>query len=61
MEKYLTFKQLVVLLSKVRCKEDLNAFCFQVDMSYQYGKITYEDSETFYAIVNRVVKREFID
>ena len=61
MEKYLTFKQLVVLLSTVRCKEDLQNFCFQVDMSYQHDKISYKDNDTLYYIVNNVVKREFID
>lgn len=61
MERVLTFKQLVVLLSKVRCKEDLNNFCFQVDMSYQHEKISYKDNDTLYYIANNVVKREFID
>ena len=61
MEKYLTFKQLVVLLSTVRCKEDLRNFCFQVDMSYLHDKISYKDNDTLYYIVNNVVKREFID
>ena len=61
MEKYLTFKQLVVLLSTVRSKEDLNDFCCQVDMSYEHEKISYKDNDTLYYIVNNVVKREFID
>ena len=61
MEKCLTFKQLVVLLSKVRCKEDLENFCYQVDMSYQHDRISYKDNDTLYYIVNNVVKREFID
>lgn len=61
MEKVLTFKQLVVLLSTVRSKKDLENFCFQVDMSYQHGRISYKDNDTLYYIVNNVVKREFID
>lgn len=60
MTNYKTFKQLVVELSNVRTKEDLYTFCGNVDMSYQHGKITYQDNETLYRIVNNVVKREFI-
>ena len=40
MTNYKTFKQLVVELSNVKTKEDLNKFCFQIDMSYQHGKIS---------------------
>lgn len=61
MTNYKTFKQLVVELSNVRTKEDLYQFCCDVDMSYQHDKITYQDNETLYRIVNNVVKREFID
>ena len=61
MTQYKTFKQLVVELSNVKTKEDLYTFCFDIDMSYQHGKITYQDNETLYRIVNNVVKREFID
>ena len=61
MEKYLTYKQIINQLAEVRTKEDLQALCFAVDMSYQHEKITYKDQETFYNIVNYVVKREFID
>lgn len=56
MTNYKTFKQLVVELSNVRTKEDLNPICFQIDMSYQHGKITYQDNETLYRIVNNVSK-----
>ena len=56
MTNYKTFKQLVEELSNVRTKEDLNRFCFQIDMSYQHGKITYKDNETLYRIVNNVSK-----
>lgn len=56
MTEYKTFKQLVVELSNVRTKEDLYMFCSNVDMSYQHDKITYQDSETFYRIVNHVGK-----
>lgn len=56
MTNYKTFKQLVVELSNVRTKEDLNAFCADVDMSYQHDKITYQDNETLYRIVNHVSK-----
>lgn len=56
MTNYKTFKQLVVELSNVRTKEDLNRFCFQIDMSYQHDKITYQDNETLYRIVNNVSK-----
>ena len=56
MTNYKTFKQLVYELSNVRTKEDLNRFCFQIDMSYQHDKITYQDNETLYRIVNNVSK-----
>ena len=52
MTNYKSFKQLVVELSNVKTKEDLNRFCFQIDMSYQHGKITFQDNETLYRIVN---------
>ena len=58
MTNYKTFKQLVVELSNVRTKEDLNAFCFDIDMSYQHDKITYQDNETLYDIVRYVVAKE---
>ena len=61
MANYKTFKQLVVELSQVKSKDDLYNFCFNVDMSYQHNKITYQDNETLYTIVNKVVKREFVD
>ena len=61
MANYKTFKQLVQQLATIRTKEDLYKFCFDVDMSYQHDKITYNDNETFYAIVNNVVKRDLID
>lgn len=61
MEKYLTYKQVFSQLAEVRTKEELQALCFAVDMSYQHEKITYKDLETFFNIVNRVVKRELID
>ena len=56
MTNYKTFKQLVEELSNVKTKEDLNRFCFQIDMSYQHGKITFQDNETLYRIVNNVSK-----
>ena len=56
MTNYKTFKQLVVELSNVRTKEDLSRFCSDVDMSYQHDKITYQDNETLYRIVNNVSK-----
>ena len=58
---YKTFKQLITDLAKVRSKDDLDRFMFDVDMSYQHGKITYKDNEIIYEIINNVVKREFID
>lgn len=58
MTNYKTFKQLVVELSNVRSKEDLNRFCFDIDMSYQHGKITYQDNETLYDIVRYVAADE---
>lgn len=58
---YKTFKQLITDLAKVRSKDDLNRFMFDVDMSYQHDKITYKDNEVIYEIINNVVKREFID
>lgn len=57
---YKTFKQLVVELSNVKTQEDCFKFCHDVDMSYQHDKITYQDNETLYRIVNNVVKRELI-
>lgn len=56
MTNYKSFKQLVVELSNVKTKEDLNQLCFQIDMSYQHGKITFQDNETLYRIVNNVSK-----
>lgn len=58
---YKTFKQLITDLAKVRSKDDLTRFMFDVDMSYQHDKITYKDNEIIYEIINNVVKREFID
>lgn len=52
---YKTFKQLVVELSNAKTQEDLNIFCHNVDMSYQHDKITFEDNETLYRIVNKFV------
>lgn len=57
---YKTFKQLITDLAKVRSKDDLTRFMFDVDMSYQHDKITYKDNEVIYEIINNVVKREFI-
>lgn len=53
---YKTFKQLVIELSNVKTKEDLDIFCANVDMSYQHDKITYQDNETLYRIVNNISK-----
>lgn len=58
---YKTFKQLITDLAKVRSKDDLYRFMYDVDMSYQHDKITYKDNEIIYEIINNVVKREFID
>lgn len=60
MEKYKTFKQLISQLAEVRTKEDVWTLCGEVDQSYQHGKITYNDNETIYKIINHVVKRELI-
>lgn len=57
---YKTFKQLITDLAKVRSKDDLYSFMFDVDMSYQHDKITYKDNEVIYEIINNVVKRELI-
>ena len=57
---YKTFKQLITDLAKVRSKDDLYRFMYDVDMSYQHDKITYKDNEVIYEIINNVVKREFI-
>lgn len=56
MTNYKTFKQLVVELSNVKTTEDLYTFCHDIDMSYQHDKITYQDNETLYRIVNYVSK-----
>ncbi len=58
---YKTFKQLITDLANVRSKDDLYRFMFDVDMSYQHDKITYNDNEIIYKIINNVVKRELID
>jgi hypothetical protein len=60
MKTYKTFKQLIAQLSEIRNKEDLWQFCAEVDMSYQHDKITANDNETIYKIINHVVKREYI-
>lgn len=60
MKTYKTFKQLVTALSEIKTKEDLQHFCYEIDMSYQHDKITYTDNETLYKIINNVVKRELI-
>lgn len=54
MTNYKTFKQLVVELSNVKTQEDCFRFCHDVDMSYQHDKITYQDNETLYRIVNKI-------
>ena len=59
--KKLIIAGLTNIIPIVRCKEDLENFCFQVDVSYQHDKITYKDNDTLYYIVNNVVKRELID
>lgn len=59
--KYLTFKQLVKLLSEVKTAEELWGFMHEIDMSFQNGKITWEDNETLYRIINNVVKPELIN
>lgn len=59
--KFLTFKQLVRLLSEVKTSEDLWNFTHEVDMSFQHEKITWEDNEALYRIVNNIVKRELIN
>lgn len=60
MANYKTFKQLVTALADVKTKEELHHFCYEVDMSYQHDKITYNDNEIIYKIINNVVKRELI-
>lgn len=59
--KAYTFKDLVIKLSEVRSKENLEALCIDIDYSYQRDRITYKDNETLYNIINNVVKREYID
>ena len=59
--EYKTFKQLIKELSEVRTKEALYDLCHEIDMSYQHEKITYNDLEMLYKIINNVVKREYID
>ena len=49
---YKTFKQLITDLAKVRSKDDLYRFMYDVDMSYQHDKITYKDNELIYEIIN---------
>ena len=60
MTQYKTFKQLVGQLSEIKTKEDLWALCGEIDRSYQHEKITWNDHETLYKIINNVVKRELI-
>ena len=59
--KYLTYKQLVNLLSEVKTTEDLWNFMHEVDMSFQHEKITWVDNETLYRIINNLVKPELIN
>ena len=59
--KFLTHKQLVKLLSEVKTTEDLWSFTHEVDMSFQHEKITWEDNETLYRIVNNIIKPELIN
>ena len=58
MKEY-TFKQLVERLAEIRSEDDCNRFCGDVDRSYQAGKITYKDNETFYNIINHVIRTEY--
>lgn len=60
MRQYKTFKQLISQLAEVRTKEELWALCGEIDGSYQHEKITWQDNETLYQIINHVVKRELI-
>ena len=60
MENGKTFKQLVRQLAEVKTREDLWTLCGAIDWSYQHNKITCQDNETLYKIINHVVKRELI-
>ena len=59
--EYKTFKQLIKELSEIDSKEKLYRFCFEIDLSYQHEKITFQDNETLYKIINNVIRRDFID
>jgi len=58
---YLTFKKAITALSQVDNRPALFDLLWLVDNSYQNGKMTYQDQETIYRLVNNQFKRELID
>ena len=58
---YLTFKKAITEISKVDTRPELFDLLFRVDLSYQNGKMTYQDQETIYRLVNNQFRRDLID
>jgi hypothetical protein len=50
--KYKTFKQLVKLISEIKNEQQMNEVCYQIDMSFQNEKITFQDNEMLYKIIS---------
>lgn len=53
----LTFKKLVALIADIETESDWNEACALVDWNYQAEAITWNDHETLYRLIGKVVPR----
>lgn len=52
------FKKLLARALEVKTDTELNALCADIDRAYQSGKITIQDNDLLYRLINRFVAKE---
>lgn len=52
------FKKLIARALEVKTDTELNALCADIDRAYQSGKITSQDNELLYRLINKYITKE---
>lgn len=52
------FKKLIARVLEVKTDTELNALCADIDRAYQSGKITAQDNELLYRLINKYITKE---
>lgn len=52
-------RRLLELIASIETETELNHVCYEIDMAYQHEKISYQDNEILYKLINKIHRLMF--